>query len=40
LPAFSDVCSAALMQAYIDLLTDKALRPELRPHVEQEVIHV
>jgi len=24
----------------IDLVTDKALRPELRPYVEQEAIHV
>ncbi len=24
----------------VDLVTDKALRPELRPYVEQEAIHV
>ena len=24
----------------VDLVTDKALRPELRPHVEDEAIHV
>jgi len=24
----------------VDLITDKALRPELRPYVEQEAIHV
>lgn len=24
----------------IDLVTDKALRPELRPYIEQEAIHV
>ncbi len=24
----------------VDLVTDKALRPELRPYVEQEAVHV
>jgi predicted nucleotidyltransferase len=24
----------------VDLVTDKALRPELRPHVEREALHV
>ncbi|CAN7622777.1 nucleotidyltransferase family protein [Pseudorhodoferax sp. LjRoot39] len=24
----------------VDLVTDKALRPELRPHVERDAIHV
>jgi predicted nucleotidyltransferase len=24
----------------VDLITDKALRPELRPYVEREAIHV
>jgi hypothetical protein len=24
----------------VDLVTDKALRPELRPHVEKEALHV
>lgn len=24
----------------VDLVTDKALRPELRPHVDREAIHV
>ena len=29
-----------LLDAPVDLVTDKALRPELRPYVEQEAIHV
>ncbi len=29
-----------LLGAPVDLVTDKALRPELRPHVEREAIHV
>jgi predicted nucleotidyltransferase len=29
-----------LLGASVDLVTDKALRPELRPYVEQEAIHV
>ena len=29
-----------LMGRPIDLVTDKALRPELRPYVEREAIHV
>ena len=29
-----------LIGRQVDLVTDKALRPELRPHVEQEAIHV
>ena len=29
-----------LMGCPIDLVTDKALRPELRPYVEREAIHV
>ncbi len=29
-----------LLGAPVDLVTDKALRPELRPDVEQEAIHV
>ena len=29
-----------LLGAPVDLVTDKALRPELRPHVEKEAIHV
>ncbi len=29
-----------LLGAPVDLVTDKALRPELRPFVEQEAIHV
>ncbi len=24
----------------VDLVTDKALRPELRPHIEREAVHV
>ena len=24
----------------VDLVTDKALRPEMRPHVERETVHV
>ena len=24
----------------VDLVTDKALRPEIRPHVEREAVHV
>ena len=29
-----------LMGVPVDLVTDKALRPELRPYVEREAIHV
>jgi len=29
-----------LLGAPVDLVTDKALRPELRPYIEQEAIHV
>ena len=29
-----------LMGLRVDLVTDKALRPELRPYVEREAIHV
>jgi predicted nucleotidyltransferase len=29
-----------LLGCPVDLVTDKALRPELRPHVEREAIHV
>ncbi len=29
-----------LLGAPVDLVTDKALRPELRPYVKQEAIHV
>ncbi len=29
-----------LLNRPVDLVTDKALRPELRPHVESEAIHV
>ena len=29
-----------LLDRPVDLVTDKALRPELRPHVEREAIHV
>ena len=29
-----------LLQCPVDLVTDKALRPELRPHVEREAVHV
>ncbi|MEA1888552.1 MAG: nucleotidyltransferase family protein [Pseudomonadota bacterium] len=29
-----------LLGSPVDLVTDKALRPELRPYVEQEAIHV
>ncbi len=29
-----------LFGAPIDLVTDKALRPELRPHIEKEAVHV
>ena len=29
-----------LLGVPVDLVTDKALRPELRPYVEQEAIHV
>lgn len=29
-----------LLQCPVDLVTDKALRPELRPFVEKEAIHV
>lgn len=29
-----------LLGCPVDLVTDKALRPELRPYVEQEAVHV
>lgn len=29
-----------LLHCSVDLVTDKALRPELRPYVEQDAIHV
>ncbi|WP_328190351.1 nucleotidyltransferase family protein [Marinobacter sp. OP 3.4] len=29
-----------LLNCSVDLVTDKALRPELRPYVEQDAIHV
>lgn len=29
-----------LLGAPIDLVTDKALRPELRPYIEKETVHV
>lgn len=29
-----------LLQTPVDLVTDKALRPELRPFVEREAVHV
>lgn len=29
-----------LLNCPVDLVTDKALRPALRPHVEREAIHV
>ncbi len=29
-----------LLGVPVDLVTDQALRPELRPYVEQEAIHV
>ncbi|NOY81148.1 MAG: nucleotidyltransferase family protein [Kiritimatiellaeota bacterium] len=29
-----------LLGATVDLVTDKALRPELRPFIEQEALHV
>lgn len=29
-----------LLECPVDLVTDKALRPELRPFIEQEAIHV
>lgn len=29
-----------LLGCPIDLVTDKALRPELRPHIESEAVHV
>lgn len=29
-----------LLGRQVDLVTDKALRPELRPHIEQEAMHV
>lgn len=29
-----------LMSRPVDLVTDKALRPELRPYVEKEAVHV
>lgn len=29
-----------LLGRTVDLVTDKALRPELRPHIEREAIHV
>ena len=29
-----------LLGCVVDLVTDKALRPELRPYVEKEAIHV
>lgn len=29
-----------LLGAPVDLVTDKALRPELRPYVEREAIHI
>jgi uncharacterized protein len=29
-----------LLGRRVDLVTDKALRPELRPYVEQEAVHV
>lgn len=29
-----------LLGCAVDLVTDKALRPELRPYIEQEAVHV
>ena len=29
-----------LLECPVDLVTDKALRPELRPFIEQEAVHV
>ena len=29
-----------LLRRRVDLVTDKALRPELRPYVEREAVHV
>lgn len=29
-----------LLGCPVDLVTDKALRPELRPHIEKEAVHV
>ena len=29
-----------LLDRPVDLVTDKALRPELRPHIEREAVHV
>jgi len=29
-----------LLQCSVDLVTDKALRPELRPRIEREALHV
>ena len=29
-----------LLSLPVDLVTEKALRPELRPHVEREAVHV
>lgn len=29
-----------LLDAPVDLVTDKALRPELRPYIEKEAVHV
>ena len=29
-----------LLDHPIDLVTEKAIRPELRPHIEQDAIHV
>ena len=29
-----------LLERRVDLVTDKALRPELRPYVEREAVHV
>jgi hypothetical protein len=30
----------ALLARRVDLVTDKALRPELRPYVERDAVHV
>ena len=29
-----------LLGCQVDLVTDKALRPELRPYIEEEAVHV
>ncbi len=45
-PATSERCFGVqfyledLLGSPVDLVTEKALRPELRPHIEREAVHV